>query len=172
MGAGLATSEPSCLLDGVVVFCHGAFACCHGAVDGRCRDCRRSIPVQEGAAQPKVIRTIAEAYGHIDEHGRRVLRHATVPEEFLNPWSEQREQAFINHYQQYLDYIAKHPYTKSNTYFENEKKSYGLTMLTRLVGHRDQALKALQAQDHQHQQWHRETLGIDYYALASRSSIR
>jgi len=51
-----------------------------------------------------------------------------------------------------------------NTYFENEKRTYGYLMAHVLGGNADVGMKFLQAQDHQHQIWHRETDGIDYYA--------
>ena len=50
------------------------------------------------------------------------MRYAQVPEEDRNPWSAEREEAFITHYNQYLDYIQKRPTSKVNTFFENEKK--------------------------------------------------
>ena len=53
---------------------------------------------------------------------------------------------------------------QANTYFENEKRTYGFLMAHILAGKREEALKVLQGQDHQHEIWHRETDGIDYYA--------
>ena len=117
-----------------------------------------------GEKNAAALREVADAYGSIDEKGRRVINYAQVPEELRNPWSTEREEAFITHYQQYLDYVQKSPKTGVNTYFENEKYTYGKVMLTRLVGHEKATLKALQAEDNQAGVFHKETKGIDYYA--------
>ena len=122
-----------------------------------------SLTGEETAAK-QAMRQVAEAYGSLDDQGRRVMRYAQVPEEDRNPWSPEREEAFISHYQKYLDYVQKSPRTKVNTFFENEKKTYGKVMLTRLVGHREATLKALQGEDNQAAAFHQETKGIDYYA--------
>lgn len=108
-------------------------------------------------------RTVAEGYGVINDAGLRVIRAPEVPEQDRNPWSDAREAAFIRNYNRYLDHIAQHRALKVNTYFENEKKTYGLVMLTRLIGE-DRAIDTLQVEDHQRGEFHRQTAGIDYYA--------
>ncbi|HND52238.1 MAG TPA: hypothetical protein PLV92_07570, partial [Pirellulaceae bacterium] len=50
-----------------------------------------------------------------------------------------------------------------NTYFENEKRTYGLLM-AQVLGGREGAIKDLQVEDGQAKEWHRETQGIDFYA--------
>ncbi|MEL7266224.1 MAG: hypothetical protein AAFP69_15625, partial [Planctomycetota bacterium] len=54
-------------------------------------------------------------------------------------------------------------YRKGNTWFENEKRSYGLAMLAILGGREDEAVKFLQEPDAA-KQWNEKTLGVDYYA--------
>jgi hypothetical protein len=52
----------------------------------------------------------------------------------------------------------------NRTYFESEKRSYGFSMAHVLAGDQQLALKELQMEDVQAEQWHAHTAGIDYYA--------
>ena len=50
-----------------------------------------------------------------------------------------------------------------NTWFENEKRSYGWAMISILAGYEQNALKFLQEKDAAAERWNKHTLGIDYY---------
>lgn len=85
---------------------------------------------------------------------------------FRNPWPKGMEQEFQARARAIVGAIAGQK-GSVNTYFENEKRTYGTAMTHLLSGDADKvvkALKDLQSQDHQHEEWHRETDGIDYYA--------
>ncbi|VTS02536.1 hypothetical protein [Tuwongella immobilis] len=50
------------------------------------------------------------------------------------------------------------------TYFENEKRAYGMLMAHAVAGNRAVAIRELQKEDAQAKDWHAITEGIDYYA--------
>jgi hypothetical protein len=95
--------------------------------------------------------------------GLLVINAPEVPKDQNNPWPAEEEERYIRQYNRYLEKI-KNTRIKPNTYFENEKKWYGDAMLKYIATGDPQSLEALQSQDHQHQVWHKETNGIDYYA--------
>jgi len=85
---------------------------------------------------------------------------------FRNPWPADLEDAFQARARKIIALVAEKK-GGVNTYFENEKRTYGTLMAHVLSGHDEKVAKALgnlQARDHQHELWHRETDGIDYYA--------
>ena len=97
--------------------------------------------------------------------GERVSYNAQqVPAELRNHWPKELEDEFQNRAHQVITAQARDTKAGVNTYFENEKRSYGFLMAHVLGGNSQIALKHLQARDHQHEEWHRETAGIDYYA--------
>lgn len=101
-----------------------------------------------------------------NKDGKTIYLHRAVPKELVNRWPAETEAGFQ---QRARRTISAQSTIKAgvNTYFENEKRSYGYLMAHVLSEKSDKvsaALKALQTQDHQHQEWHRETEGIDYYA--------
>lgn len=101
-----------------------------------------------------------------DSNGKTVYRSRPVPQSLISHWPEKLENEFQARARMT---IAAQANVKSgvNTYFENEKRSYGYLMAHLLSEQPDkikESLKAIQTQDHQHQEWHRETDGIDYYA--------
>jgi len=83
---------------------------------------------------------------------------------FVNPWPADLEANFQRRAHSIITAQRRDAKPRVNTYFENEKRTYGYLMAHVLGGNSEVALKHLQAQDHQHEVWHRETEGIDYYA--------
>lgn len=101
----------------------------------------------------------------VTRDGERTIYHARpVPSSLLNVWPEELEAEFQQRAHHVISLQARDQKAGVNTYFENEKRSYGFLMAHVLGGKGEIALKHLQARDHQHEQWHRETAGIDYYA--------
>ena len=96
--------------------------------------------------------------------GRLIYHSKPVPPDLVNPWPQQLENDFQRRAESVI--LKQRNETKAgvNTYFENEKRSYGYLMAHALGGNAEVALKYLQATDHQHDEWHRETSGIDYFA--------
>mgnify|MGYP003933429727 CR=1 FL=1 len=98
-----------------------------------------------------------------DDQDRIIATPLPVGKEFLNaPWPKQWEEDFRDR----ADYVI-HSTRKSggygNTWFENEKRSYGWAMLSILGGYKEQGLKFLQSEDACAQKWNKHTLGIDYF---------
>lgn len=87
-----------------------------------------------------------------------------VDEVYRNAWPDDLEAEFQKRASQIIAAQTRDVRAGVNTYFENEKRTYGYLMAHVLGGNQELSLKHLQAQDHQHQEWHRETAGIDYYA--------
>jgi hypothetical protein len=80
-----------------------------------------------------------------------------------HPWPEEEESSFWRR----AELAVKESSSAGrygNTYFENEKRAYGKAMISVLGGYVDKGLEFLQERDHQHETWHRETLGYDFYA--------
>ena len=93
-----------------------------------------------------------------------LVRPIAADEGLRNPWPEDWEKEFRERSERILKAQAAGKMPGSNTYFENEKRSYGMLMAHALAGDRAEALKRLQQEDAQAKEWHRETEGIDYYA--------
>lgn len=96
--------------------------------------------------------------------GRTIYRAKPVPEELVNPWPKELEVEFQQRAHRVVTAQTSDIRAGVNTYFENEKRTYGYLMAHVLGGNTETALKHLQARDHQHEEWHRETAGIDYFA--------
>ncbi len=100
----------------------------------------------------------------VDDKGRRIPQPRAVDSSLMNPvHSEQWLEAYRARADLYLNHAKAEP-LKFNTFFENEKKAYGLAMSQILAGDSGNALSKLIEQDHQRGEWHKETDGIDYYA--------
>lgn len=99
-----------------------------------------------------------------DQAGRPAVTPASVPDALRNSWPAELEREFQTRADAILRAQAAGKMPGGNTYFENEKRSYGLLMAHALAGNRREALKHLQAEDAQAKEWHRETAGIDFYA--------
>ncbi len=99
-----------------------------------------------------------------EEGGRITVTPWPVDAKLRNPWPAALEEEFRTRGDFILRRQSEKPMTGANTYFENEKRTYGLLMAQVLGGRAQTALAALQAEDAQAREWHRETAGIDYYA--------
>ena len=95
------------------------------------------------------------------EQGRAVFRARPVDEKFRNPISAADEEAFQSRARHVIAAQAKQKVAAGNTYFENEKRTYGWLMAQVLAG-REEAIRELQFEDAQKDEWHRETAGIDF----------
>ena len=98
-----------------------------------------------------------------DAEGRPVYRGRPVDARFRNPVDAEYEADFQARARRILGEQAKLKVPAGNTYFENEKRTYGLLM-AQVLGGREAAIKDLQVEDGQAKEWHRETQGIDFYA--------
>jgi hypothetical protein len=96
--------------------------------------------------------------------GRVTYNARPIAKEFLNPWPAKLEVEFQRRAARIIAAQTRDVKAGVNTYFENEKRTYGYLMARVLGGDSETALKYLQTPDHQHEEWHRETAGIDYYA--------
>jgi hypothetical protein len=81
---------------------------------------------------------------------------------FVNEWSADWERAFMDRARDCVTHVASDG-RYGNTFFENEKQSYGNAMMSLLGGYDEPALKFLQAPDNPGN-WPTHTEGIDYYA--------
>lgn len=106
--------------------------------------------------------TLADMVGN-DEQGRPVFHPRPLPEKFRNPINPADEAAFQDRARHVIAAQAKQKVAAGNTYFENEKRTYGYLMAQILAGNA-QAITDIQKEDGQAQEWHRETEGIDFYA--------
>jgi len=81
-----------------------------------------------------------------------------------NPWPEAYEREFQDRARGIIAAQTKVKANPGNTYFENEKRSYGYLMAQALGERGIDAVRDLQMEDAQKDEWHRETQGIDYFA--------
>ena len=101
----------------------------------------------------------------VSTDGRQPTYHSRpIDPELRNAWPRDLERQFQRRAHQIITSQRRDTKAGVNTYFENEKRTYGFLMAHVLGGNEATALKHLQARDHQHEQWHRETEGIDYFA--------
>jgi hypothetical protein len=106
--------------------------------------------------------TLAEMVGR-DGEGRPIYRAKPVPEALRNPISPEDEAAFQARARHVIAAQARQKVAAGNTYFENEKRTYGYLMAHALAG-RVEAIRELQLEDAQAKEWHSQTAGIDFYA--------
>ncbi len=106
--------------------------------------------------------TLANMVG-TDSRGQTTYHARPVDTKFRNPISAADERDFQSRARYVIAQQAQLRVPAGNTYFENEKRTYGYLMAQVLAG-REQAIKDLQVADAQAGQWHRETQGIDFYA--------
>jgi len=99
-----------------------------------------------------------------EESGRIVVIPAPVEDRFKNPWPAGWEDEFRVRADLILKAQAARVIKNVNTFFENEKRTYGFLMAQVLAGDSAHALKLLQQEDVQAQTWHQHTAGIDYFA--------
>lgn len=98
-----------------------------------------------------------------DSAGQPIYRARPIDERFRNPISEADERAFQERARHVIASQAQRKISAGNTYFENEKRTYGYLMAQVLAGN-ERAVRDLQLEDAQSKEWHRETEGIDFYA--------
>lgn len=99
-----------------------------------------------------------------DAGGRPVFRHRELPADLRNPVSAADERAFQERARHIIARQSEHKVAAGNTYFENEKRTYGYLMAQALGKRGLEAVADLQLEDAQAGEWHRQTNGIDYYA--------
>lgn len=99
----------------------------------------------------------------LNQNGSTTYRSKPVPATLKNYWPTELEAEFQRRAHDVISAQTRDVKAGVNTYFENEKRSYGFLM-AHVLGGSEKALAYLQAQDHQHEEWHRETAGIDLYA--------
>lgn len=98
-----------------------------------------------------------------DRDGRTVYRSLPMEDRFKNPVLPDVEREFQQRAAAIIAEQAKVKVAAGNTYFENEKRTYGYLMAQVLAGRAD-AVQELQLEDAQADEWHRETKGIDFFA--------
>jgi hypothetical protein len=96
--------------------------------------------------------------------GSLVFKSLPVEARFRNPWPEAYENEFQARARAIIAAQRKEKANPGNTYFENEKRSYGYLMAQAIGGGGMESIRGLQVEDAQNDEWHRETQGIDYYA--------
>ncbi|MEC8556037.1 MAG: hypothetical protein VXZ82_13595 [Planctomycetota bacterium] len=96
--------------------------------------------------------------------GKTVFHGLPIEASLRNKWPPKWEDQFQQRANHIIRLQCENQKPSVNTFFENEKRSYGFLMAHVLGGNEEVALRMLQARDHQHEEWHRETAGIDYYA--------
>lgn len=108
----------------------------------------------------------AEERMYRNDEGQIRVNPVPVPDALVNPWPKQWEEDFwwraahaIDHY----DTGGKQG-GYGTTWFESEKQAYPRAMFDFLAGNRENAIEYLQSEDASADDWHRHTLGIDYYA--------
>lgn len=106
--------------------------------------------------------TLAQMVGR-DAAGQPVYQGRPMAEAFKNPISPEDEAAFQERARHVIREQAKVKVPAGNTYFENEKRTYGYLMAQILAG-RTEAIKELQLEDAQAKEWHKATEGIDFFA--------
>jgi hypothetical protein len=99
-----------------------------------------------------------------DDRGNVVYHPRPIDGRFLNPRDEKEEQEFQARARRIIAAQSEQKVPAGNTYFENEKRTYGYLMAQALGPRGMAAIKDLQLEDAQAKEWHRDTAGIDFYA--------
>jgi hypothetical protein len=99
-----------------------------------------------------------------DAKGEIIYKSVPVAERFQNPWPAETEREFQQRARGIIAAQSQVKANAGNTYFENEKRSYGYLMAQAIGGRGMAAVKDLQVEDAQRDEWHSATRGIDYYA--------
>ncbi len=99
----------------------------------------------------------------VTDDGHLVIHPRPVPDSLRNPWPAEWEESF----QQRAEYVLREQFkinAPNNTYFENEKRSYGYHMIQIFSDEKHaSALQKLQAEDANAKDWNANTLGIDLF---------
>ncbi|MDX1946775.1 MAG: hypothetical protein SFU86_15345 [Pirellulaceae bacterium] len=99
-----------------------------------------------------------------DKDGRPTYHARPIEAKFRNTWPADLEAEFQKRAGHIIAEQAKVKVNPGNTYFENEKRTYGYLMSQALAAQGLTAVQDLQREDAQRDEWHRETAGIDFYA--------
>mgnify|MGYP003382115857 CR=1 FL=1 len=98
-----------------------------------------------------------------DAQGRAIYAGKPLDAKFKNPISPEDEAEFQARARNVIERQGKLKVAAGNTYFENEKRTYGYLMAQVLAGDPN-AAQNLQVEDAQAKEWHSETEGIDFFA--------
>ncbi len=93
-----------------------------------------------------------------------VFKGIPVDPSLKNPWPDAWEEEFQARARKIIAELDTIKVAAGNTYFENEKRTYGYLMAQALGERGMAAIGDLQGEDAQKDEWHRDTQGIDYYA--------
>ncbi len=100
----------------------------------------------------------------VNKNGYIVAEPPQVKKKFRNPdWPEAWKKGFNRRATHVIEEVTAKDCC-GNTYFENEKRSYGRAMLSILGGEKKEGLKFLQKKDANADSWHKHTKGIDLFA--------
>lgn len=87
-------------------------------------------------------------------------------------WPEALEKPFQERCRYVIESCARSG-KYGNTFFENEKRSYGWAMLSTLGGHEKEALRFLESEDANAKGWNQVTMGIDFFpAFTLKHQVR
>ena len=87
-----------------------------------------------------------------------------VPAELRSaPWPGAWEEEFWSRANHVIRGTANGSGRYGNTWFENEKRSYGWAMLSVIGGYQEAGIRFLEAEDAAAGRWNQHTLGIDYF---------
>ncbi|MCF7973484.1 MAG: hypothetical protein K9N55_06690 [Phycisphaerae bacterium] len=99
-----------------------------------------------------------------DAEGKPVYRAMPMDQMFINPWPAALEAEFQARARVIIAAQSGMKVPAGNTYFENEKRTYGYLMAQALGPRGMAAVRDLQVEDAQAGAWHSHTHGIDFYA--------
>ena len=115
--------------------------------------------VAAAGAEPWTVEQIMSR----DDDGRMTIHARPVPDSLRNPWPQEWEEGL----RERAEYVLREQFqmdVPNNTYFENEKRSYGYHMAQIFSDEkREEALNKLQAEDAHAKDWNANTLGIDFF---------
>jgi hypothetical protein len=99
-----------------------------------------------------------------DAQGRPMYHAMPMDQRFVNPWPAALEAEFQARVRVIIAAQSGMKVPAGNTYFENEKRTYGFLMAQVLGPRGMDAVRDLQIEDAQAAAWHGHTKGIDFYA--------
>lgn len=98
-----------------------------------------------------------------DRKGKTIYQAKPMDNRFRNPWPQELEDEFQERARKIIA-AQQEKLAGGTTYFESEKRFYGKLMAQVIGAYPLKAMGKLQGEDHQAQEWHKHTDGIDYYA--------
>jgi hypothetical protein len=100
----------------------------------------------------------------LNPQGKPVYHAMPMEQKHLNFWPDALEAQFQERARAIIASQSAMKVSAGNTYFENEKRTYGYLMAQALGSRGMDAVRDLQIEDAQAKEWHSETNGIDFYA--------